>query len=526
MTDPVLPDLSISTFLQLFITQSIRLAGLQGDSCPTSRRDHIRNLGLSVSLFLEAKGKQQLGLPEKLTREQYALLITYIKNQIGGDFHNSPQERAVCVTNYRCPFGDNVKDAPELCQMTSAVFGAIAARNFGYAKVELKKRIAANDDRCDVRIHTDRSAEVESVCDEYENEGGAVLSRCSSALVATRAAQTIARIWSPNGSAEKQGADAIQEIVAESYAMREALDAVELAAPTAANILISGETGVGKEIIARAVHALSSRSDQKFLAVNCGAIPDNLIESALFGHERGAFTGAHVLHRGYFERAAGGTLFLDEIDNLPLLSQANLLRVLQEGEFERVGGKHMLRSDVRIIAASNRTLETLVAEGSFRKDLYYRLNVVPIHIPPLRDRREDIAPLVINFLKRLAARYQTPQRVLGDLAWKQIMGYRWPGNVRELENVLERAYIFAKTNVIGDVGVRAGEDAESMSATPCRDLRARKQMAASEVEVKGLQDALARHRGRVNEVAKEIGITSRGLRLKLKKHNIAPAAYR
>jgi len=311
--------------------------------------------------------------------------------------------------------------------------------------------------------------------------------------------------------------------------MREALAAAELVAPTAASVLISGETGVGKEIVARAIHALSKRSQQNFVAVNCGAIPDNLIESALFGHEKGAFTGAHELHHGFFERAQGGTLFLDEIDSLPLLAQANLLRVLQEGEFERVGGKQVLRADARIIAAANRPVEKLLAAGEFRKDLYYRLNVVPIHIPSLRERREDITALANHLLPRLAERYQRPLKVLSNRAWGQVMTYDWPGNVRELENVLERAFLFACGTVIDGIGgidIQAAERTPSGNPAEATNLRNQKLYAAREIETKVLQDALLRLDGNVSAVAKEIGITRRAVHQKLKSNGINPAAYR
>lgn len=371
MARALLPELTPISFLQMFVTQSVKLAGQHAASSTVDRYNHIQYLGLSASSCLEAHARDQLGLPEKISRDQYAKLIIHIKNQIGGGFSLAPdQEGALRVVNCRCPFGERVKGAPELCRMTSSVFGGIAARNFGYAKVELRRRIADNDGHCEVLIHTDREAARNKFGDEYFTEDGAVVSLSSLTDVTIRVAEKMARTWclsAPAGNATCRGAP---EIVAESKAMREALKAVELVAPTAASVLISGETGVGKEIIARAIHALSDRNERKFIAVNCGAIPDSLVESALFGHEKGAFTGAHELHRGFFERAEGGTLLLDEIDSLPLLSQANLLRVLQEGEFERVGGKSLLRADVRILAATNRPIQEMVALSLFRKDLY------------------------------------------------------------------------------------------------------------------------------------------------------------
>ncbi|MAT64279.1 MAG: Fis family transcriptional regulator [Gammaproteobacteria bacterium] len=507
----------------MFVTQSVKLAG-QLPQEDAACHNHIQVLGLTASSCLEAHARQQLDLSGEISRDQYTALVVSIKNQIGGGFAPAADEAgAIRVMNNRCPFGDRVKEAPELCRMTSSVFGGIAARNFGYAKVELRRRIANNDGCCEVLIHIDREAARDKYGDEYVSEDGAIVSRMALEDVTVRVAEKMARIWRPATGNEPEGCRGGPEIVAESLAMREALGAVELVAPTMANVLINGETGVGKEIVARAIHALSKRSEGKFVAVNCGAIPDNLIESALFGHEKGAFTGAHEMRQGVFERAAGGTLFLDEIDSLPLLSQANLLRVLQEGEFERVGGKQVLHADVRIIAASNTPMDKLLAGGGFRQDLYYRLNVVPIHIPSLRERREDITALVNHLLPRLAARYQRPRKVLGSRAWGQAMAYEWPGNVRELENVLERAFLFAKGQVIDELGVRLPDET---GLSQIEDLRRRRQGAVRDIETKTLRDALQRHAGNVSAVAREIGITPRAVHQKLRNYHIDAAAYR
>lgn len=527
MADALLPDLNPISFLQMFVTQSVKLAGQQHNSDSSAHYSHIQYLGLTASSCLEAHARRQLGLPEKISHAQYAQLIVHLKNQIGGDFSQAPGDgKTVCVHNGRCPFGDRVMEAPELCRTTSSVFGGIAARNFGYAKVELKKRIATNDGCCEVTIYTDREAARNRPGDEYFSEGNAIVSRSSLAEVSVRVAEKMAQTWCPKGVGDRSGAHKGPEIIAESDAMREALNAVELVAPTTASVLISGETGVGKEIIARAIHALSQRSEQKFIAVNCGAIPENLVESALFGHEKGAFTGAHELHHGFFERAQRGTLFLDEIDSLPLLSQANLLRVLQESEFERVGGKQVLRSDVRVIAASNQPMTSLVAQGQFRKDLYYRLNVVPIHIPSLRERREDITALANHLLKRIGARNRGPVKMLGSQAWKQIMAYNWPGNVRELENVLERAYLFSPGQIIDSIGIGANEELSQEKLGGTSTLRHRKQQAAQEIEAKVLQETLFKHDGNVSAVAKEIGISRRAVHQKLKNYHIEAANYR
>lgn len=523
----VLPsELSPISFLQMFVTQSVKLAGRQPQR-DVACQDHIQILGLTASSCLETHARQQLDLSEEISREQYTELIVSIKNQIGGGFVASDGEAgAIRVINSRCPFGDRVKEAPELCRMTSSVFGGIAARNFGYAKVELRQRIATNDGRCEVLIYLDREAARNKHGDEYVSEDGTIVSRPALAEVTIRVAEKMAKVWRPKSGNGRDSCRNTPEIVAESVAMREALEAAELVAPTMANVLINGETGVGKEIIARAIHALSGRSDGKFIAVNCGAIPDNLIESALFGHEKGAFTGAHELRQGFFERAAGGTLFLDEINSLPLLSQANLLRVLQEGEYERVGGKQVLHASVRIITASNIPMEKLLAGGSFRQDLYYRLNVVPINIPSLRERREDVTALVDYLMRQLAERYQRPPKVLGSRAWAQAMTYDWPGNVRELENTLERAFLFAKGQVIDELGVRVVNADDESGPSCANDLRSRKESAVRDVEIKTLRDALRRRVGNVSAVAREIGITPRAVHQKLRRYHIDAAAYR
>jgi PAS domain S-box-containing protein len=233
------------------------------------------------------------------------------------------------------------------------------------------------------------------------------------------------------------------DVIGTSRALREALDKVPLVAETDSSVLITGETGTGKELIARAVHAASRRAHRPLIKVNCAALPTGLIESELFGHERGAFTGATERRIGRFELAAGGTIFLDEIGELPLDLQAKLLRVLQEREFERVGGSTTLTVDVRVIAATNRDLAAAVAGGTFRQDLYYRLNVFPIALPPLRERVEDIPVLVHYFVARYAQRIGRKVTQVPSDAMRRLLAYEWPGNVRELENVVERAVILS-----------------------------------------------------------------------------------
>ncbi|MGB9667533.1 MAG: sigma-54-dependent transcriptional regulator [Thermosulfidibacteraceae bacterium] len=229
--------------------------------------------------------------------------------------------------------------------------------------------------------------------------------------------------------------------------MAKVYEIVERVAPTKATVLITGESGTGKELVARLIHEKSGRKG-RFIAINCAAIPEALLESELFGYERGAFTGATTSKEGKFELADGGTLLLDEIGDMPYSLQAKLLRVIQEGEVDRLGGKEPKKVDVRIIASTNKDLLKLVEDGKFREDLYYRLNVVPINIPPLRERKEDILPLAEYFLERFCALYKVETKVLDECARELLLNYDWPGNVRELENIMERAVILSGDNPV------------------------------------------------------------------------------
>lgn len=517
-------------FLQTFVVQSLRVATQKGCAACDDQFNHIEFIGLAASGCFEVEARRELRLHGPITPSDYADMITHIKNRIGGAFTRTEGQTGVIqVQNSRCPFGERVKEAPELCRMTSSVFGGIAARNFGYAKVELRQRIATGDGRCEVCIHTDAEQAKWAIGDEYRNQQGTLVSSLAGDRISLRVAEKMQQHWcSARTDRVAREARPKPTIVAESRAMRQALRAVEVVAPTEATVFITGETGVGKEIIAKAIHALSARSGHAFIAVNCGAVPTELIESALFGHERGAFTGACNVHQGYFERAEHGTLFLDEIDSLPLLAQAKLLRVLQEGEYERVGGHRMMRSSVRVIAASNRNVDQLVADGRFRGDLYYRLNVVPIMIPPLRERREDLAELIGLILRRLCTRYRQPHKPLGERAWAKAMRHTWPGNVRELENVLERAFLFAHRSCIEDIDVPVVIPDAAADPNPAQDtdLRTQTRHAAQAAETRLLRDALLRRGGNVSAVAREVGISARAVHQKLKAHNIDPAPYR
>jgi len=238
------------------------------------------------------------------------------------------------------------------------------------------------------------------------------------------------------------------EMIGCSAAITELKRQIEIVAPTSGWALITGENGTGKELVARAIHTLSSRSDKPFVEVNCAAIPEDLIESELFGHEKGSFTGATAQRRGKFDLANEGTLFLDEIGDMSLKTQAKVLRILQERKFERVGGSRTIEVDVRVIAATNKDLQRQIATGSFREDLYYRLNVIPFHVPPLRSRRQDIPLLANHFLEVFCRKEGREAKALDEAAMDSLQRYSWPGNVRELKNLIERLVIMVPTRII------------------------------------------------------------------------------
>src|SRR5690606_19733786 len=266
--------------------------------------------------------------------------------------------------------------------------------------------------------------------------------------------------------------DLQESIVGAEAGFRPVMERVSLVAPSDVPVLVLSETGSGKEVVARAIHVRSRRAAAPFLRVNCGAIPHGLIDSELFGHERGSFTGAEGQRKGWFERADGGTLFLDEIGELPLPAQVRLLRILQDGTFERVGGQRPLTVDVRIIAATHRDLQAMVADGRFREDLWYRIAVFPIAVPPLRERPEDIPALATHFALRAATRFGTPPRIPTPEDMELLVSYSWPGNVRELAAVIERAVILGDgrtldvATALGAGGPRAARPAPAGEAGP------------------------------------------------------------
>jgi DNA-binding NtrC family response regulator len=308
-------------------------------------------------------------------------------------------------------------------------------------------------------------------------------------------------------------------IVARSAKMQEVLATVERVAPTNSTVLLGGESGVGKDLIARATHEKSRRASGPFLKINSTAIPENLLESELFGFEKGAFTGAAASKPGKFELADKGTLFLDEIGDVPPVTQVKLLRVLQEREFERLGGTKTIKVDVRLIAATNRDLRAALEEGTFREDLYYRLNVVPIDIAPLRERREDIPELANLFITRFAGDSGKPVESISPEAMKVLVNYHWPGNVRELQNIVERACALAKGSVLEPADVHL--DVRPAKTTNDATGFLPDGMTLEQWEDEMVQEALRRANGNKSQAARLLGLSRNALRYRLSKIGIA-----
>jgi Nif-specific regulatory protein len=333
-------------------------------------------------------------------------------------------------------------------------------------------------------------------------------------------------------SQEAHGDFNFGEIVGASAALKDVLERIERVAQTHSSVLLRGETGTGKELVARAIHINSARESRPFIRVNCAALAPGVLESELFGHEKGAFTGAMARRPGRFELADGGTLFLDEVGDLPAEVQVKLLRVLQEKEFERVGGTETLKVDVRIISATHRDLERLISEGTFREDLYYRLNVFSITLPPLRDRLEDLPSLGEHFLQKFAA--STGKRMTGftPAAMTTLASYPWPGNVRELENVIERALILAKGSEITPLDLDFGRRLGAQSSPAALTAAVPAQIAAgndagrslykrlSEQERSEIVGAVEKAQGNIAHAARALGINRSTLYYRMRKHGL------
>jgi two-component system, NtrC family, response regulator len=308
-----------------------------------------------------------------------------------------------------------------------------------------------------------------------------------------------------------------EEILGATPAMREIFRIIHRVARSDATVLVQGESGTGKELIARAIHRRSPRAEAPFVAINCGAIPETLLEAELFGHERGAFTGAHMQRKGRVELVAGGTLFLDEIGELSPMLQVKLLRFLQERTIERVGGRELIHVDTRVIAATNRDLKVELERGGFREDLYYRLSVVAIRVPPLRERGEDIVVLANAFLRRVGQEQRRRLRFSSE-ALQAIMAYSWPGNIRELENRVSRAVIMARGGLI------TAEDLDLQAAAQDRTVSLREMRGEAEREA--LVETLARHAGNISRAARELQISRPTLHGLLERHGVNAKDFR
>jgi Nif-specific regulatory protein len=312
-------------------------------------------------------------------------------------------------------------------------------------------------------------------------------------------------------------------IIGNSKAMTGVFELMQQVADTDTTVLILGESGVGKELIADALHRNSIRRGKPFIKVNCAALPETLLESELFGHERGAFTGAHTQKKGRFELAGGGTIFLDEIGDLTLTTQIKLLRVLQQREFERLGGVSTIKADVRVIAATNRNLEEMIERGQFRQDLYYRLNVFPLHVPALRERKTDVMPLTDYFIEKYRKVHNKNIRRISTPAIDMLTSYHWPGNVRELENCMERAVLLSNEGVIrGHHLPPSLQIAESTGVEAGNNLKTTLESMEREL----ILDSLKASKGNMAKAARELGLTERVMGLRAKKYNLDPRKFR
>jgi transcriptional regulator with GAF, ATPase, and Fis domain len=318
-----------------------------------------------------------------------------------------------------------------------------------------------------------------------------------------RAAEDAARGSLSWNASESWGMDLEHDMVGASCKIRDVLTLVQRVAPTVSTVLIQGETGTGKELVARAIHRNSPRAARPFVAINCAALTESLLESEMFGHEKGAFTGAIAQKKGKIEIAAGGTLFLDEISELAPGMQAKLLRVLQEREVEPVGSTRSIKVDVRVIAATNLNLRDAVQAGHFREDLFFRLNVVAITTPPLRERREDVCPLAASFIAKISARYQVPEKALTFEALSLLMRYEWPGNVRELENAMEHAVVLSKG---GEIMPEDLPRSMLQTAVPADHFEAKYSSAVKENKRRLIVHALEQAQGRYVEAARILGL--------------------
>jgi len=327
--------------------------------------------------------------------------------------------------------------------------------------------------------------------------------------------------------------DALRDLMGPSRQIEQVVQQIERVADSPLTILIQGETGTGKEFVARAIHRLSARRERRFVAIDCGAIPETLIESELFGHEKGAFTGAEQRREGRFQSTGGGTLFLDEIVNLPLSAQPKLLRALEEREVQPLGARRTASVDARIVAASNVPLEREIDAGRFRPDLYYRLNECSITLPPLRERLEDIGYLANRFLAEARIEFGRPIREISKMAADLLVRHRWPGNVRQLRSVIRRAVLFSGDVILPDhlsvlslEAIAAPADGDAAGAPPGRTLKEISSAAAAEAERRAIRGALQTAKGNKTVTARVLGLDYKTLRLKMKHLGLAASEFR
>ncbi len=311
------------------------------------------------------------------------------------------------------------------------------------------------------------------------------------------------------------------EIIGRSPAMQAVFRTISKVAPGDSSVIIYGESGTGKELVARAIHKASPRSAQAFVRVNCGALAEGVLESELFGHERGAFTGAVKRKKGRFELAQRGSIFLDEIGDIPLATQVKLLRVLQEKEFERVGGEETLHADVRVIAATNKDLQSEIKKGNFREDLYYRLHIIPLDLPPLRDRTEDIPLLKDYFLTKIGAELKRPNLRIAPEAEQALCRYHWPGNIRELENIIERAAVLCEENLIKvtDLPFTASRE-QAIADVDIPENQQNLNQCLEGIERQLIERAMRTAHGNKSEAARQLGIKTSALYYKLEKYDL------
>jgi len=335
-------------------------------------------------------------------------------------------------------------------------------------------------------------------------------------LAVLRAQVALARALQRARTLEAQNRELVgsaSELIAESPAMQPVLETIERVAPTDANVLITGESGCGKGLVARLIHEGSPRAERSLVTVNIGSLAETVFESEMFGHVKGAFTDAKADRVGRFELADGGTLFLDEIANIPVAQQGRLLRVLEGGQFERLGSSRTMKVDVRVLAATNADIDAEIAAGRFRADLLYRLNTIHIHLPPLRERGNDIIQLAQRFLRQHAQHHRRPTESFSDAALSALRRYTWPGNVRELAHVIERAVLMARGNTIEPADLR-------LTAAPPTSAADRRPMTLDEVELDAIRAALARHDGNVVAAADELGMSRSALYRRMEKFGL------